>query len=164
VQGAWVGGCRFSISVAPAATLATAPAPAAAPAAPAAASAKTLMRFCPVRAESEASGGVFPARANVGHVGNCRSYTPGSHSSRGRGLGEGRGPGGLSTGRVFEERAVLPLCVCLFVQQSKTAILRSLEITSSKNKNRIFRALWRWGREVCPWATREGRARGGRAR
>ena len=26
----------------------------------------------------------------------------------------------------------------------------------------IFRALWRWGREVCPWATREGRAREGR--
>ena len=41
-----------------------------APAAPAAASAKTLMRFCPVRAESEASGGVFPARAKGGQTSN----------------------------------------------------------------------------------------------
>ena len=38
---------------------------------PAAASTQTVLRFCPVRAESESSGGVFPARAKAGHTSNC---------------------------------------------------------------------------------------------
>jgi len=36
-------------------------------------------------------------------------YTPGSHSLRGRGLGEGRGPGGVSPGGVFEEQATFEI-------------------------------------------------------
>ena len=56
------------VSTAPAAILAPAPAPVpspastAAPAAPAAASTQTILRFCPMRAKSVASGGVFPER------------------------------------------------------------------------------------------------------
>ena len=51
------------------------------------------------------------------------------------------------------------MCVRLSYK-SKLSYQQSLEISFINRNIHIFRALWRLGREVCPWATLEGRGAG----